>query len=258
MSYKKEKVTFQAFDGTNINCLKLTPTLKGALRVPAVLFQPGNRMTPDDYLWLLEPLAREGWLVYGIYQRGHGSGVPDCNDRGGPIQQQDLQLALDLVKQDDLVDTERVALVGHSNGGHMIQRLAVQESVKCLVPMSQISDWYLFVSSSQDYLPDYYKAVTEEFGGGPEENPQPYWERSCLHLAEQIAIPVLTIVGGDDTTTPPHLSRLMHEALVKGGNQRAEMAVIPGVGHFYEVYAFDGYLTKKVAQIVVDWLKKIL
>lgn len=254
---KTEKLSFLSFDGETINYLKLMPSNTDH-KLPAILFEPGNRMTSDDYMWLLKPLAKCGWLVYAIYQRGYGSGVPDTNDRGGPIQQLDLQHALACLRSDVDADAERIAMVGHSNGGHMIQRLAAEEKVKCLVPISQVSDWGIFVAAAKEYLPDYYKVVTKEFGGSPAEHPEPYRVRSCLHLADKIKLPVLAIVGGDDTITPPHLTRLMHEALLAAGNTQSEMIIVPDVGHFFEVYAFNGYATDLVAKIIVDWLQKTI
>lgn len=257
MTYKKSVSSFTSFDGETINYLKLLhETNKKSM--PSVLFHPGNRCTPDDYLWLLGPLAEAGYVVIGLYQRGYGSGVKGINDRGGKIQQQDHQVALNYLKDMPEVDQTRIALVGHSNGGHMVQRLATKEPVKCVVALSQICDWGLFVSSTKEYMPDYYYQVTKEFGGSPEDNPEPYKERSCLHLADKIKIPVLAIVGSDDTTTPIHLTRLMHDALRKGGNKKSEMVVVPDVGHFYERYSFNGYKTSEVAQVVVDWLGRTL
>lgn len=255
---QREHLFFKSFDDTKINILKLIPEEAKAGKTLSILFEPGNRCTPDDYHWLLEPLCGAGYLVYGIYQRGYGSGTPEINDRGGLIQQNDMKIALQLLKQDPLADVDRIACIGHSNGGHMVQILAAKERFKCGVAMSQICDWALFVGSSKTYLPDYYTQVIADFGGPPETNPQPYIDRSCLHLAKDITIPILAICGGDDSTTPPHLSRLMYEELRKHGNDGAELIIVPGVGHFYEVYAFDGYLTNKIAEEIINWLKNTL
>jgi len=257
MNYKKIVKSFQSFDGETINYLMLVPESDNG-SLPAVLFHPGNRCRPDDYMWLLEPLVKAGYLVFGVYQRGYGSGLPGVNDRGGKIQQKDLELALNCLKSMAEVNHSRIALIGHSNGGHMVQRLAAKEQVKCVVALSQICDWSLFISSCKDYLPDYYRQVISEFGGPPESNPEPYKERSCLHLAGDIKVPVLAIVGGDDTTTPIHLTELMYEALKESGNDKAEMVVIPNAGHFYEDYSFAGYKTSEVSEIVVNWLKENL
>ncbi len=248
-------IEFISHDGLPIRVLSLVPEGAREGKTPAVLFQPGNRCALDGYMWLFKPLRAAGYLVYGIHQRGYGSGPDGVNDRGGPIHQEDLRRALEFLKENPLVDASRITCIGHSNGGHMVQRMAaIYGGFSRLVALSQISDWELFIRSAKTYLPDYYAKVVREFGGPPEENPAPYLERSCLHLADKITLPVLAVVGGEDTTTPPHLSRNMVDALRRAGNDRAELVVIPGVGHFFENYGFDGYKTEEVAQAVLEWM----
>lgn len=256
-AFKESKLSFVAVDGVQINYLRFEPE-EGTDKVPGVLFHAGNRCTADDYRWICEAIAREGYVVYDIYQRGYGSGEPGVNDRGGLIQQGDFRDALQILKQDPRVDTSRIAIGGHSNGCHISLRTAAQIPVKCVFAMSQVADWSVFVSGCEKYYPDYYNQIIVEFGGSPEQNPGPYQERSNVYLADHIKCPVLNLVGGDDTVCPPHLSRMMHEALLKTGNEKSEFCVIDGVGHFYEKYAFDGYKLEETAEAVCDFLRRNL
>ncbi len=254
---KESLESFAAVDGVVINYLRFEPE-GGPEKVPGVLFEPGNRCTADDYRWIAETIAREGYVVYDIHQRGYGSGTPGVNDRGGLIQQGDFRDALQILRRDPRVDPARIAIGGHSNGCHISLRTAAQFPVKCVFAMSQIADWGIFVSGCEKYYPDYYNEIIKEFGGTPQENPGPYQERSNLYLADHIKCPVLNLVGGDDTVCPPHLSRMMHEALLKTGNDRSEFRIIDGVGHFYEKYAFDGYKLEETAAAVCEFLKRTL
>lgn len=250
--------SFKAIDGVQINYIRFEP-VGGPEKVPGVLFEPGNRCTADDYRWVAEAIAKEGYVVYDIHQRGYGSGTPGVNDRGGLIQQGDYREALQIMMADPRVDTERIAFGGHSNGSHIALRTAAQiPFVKCVFAMSQVCDWSKFVSGCELYYPDYYKDVIVEFGGTPAENPGPYQERSNLYMADRIKCPVLNLVGGDDTVCPPHLTRMMHEALLKAGNDKSEYCVIDGVGHFYEKYAFDGYKLEETAEAVCEFLRRTL
>lgn len=254
---KESKESFQAVDAVAINYLRFEPA-GGSEKVPGVLFEPGNRCTADDYRWIAEAIAKEGYVVYDIYQRGYGSGTPGVNDRGGLIQQGDFREALRILKQDPRVDPERIAVGGHSNGSHISLRTAAQFPVNCCFAMSQVCDWSIFVKGAEGYYPDYYKEIVAEYGGTPEENPGPYQERSNLYLAGRITCPVLNLVGGDDTVCPPHLSRMMHEALLASGNTASELRIIEGVGHFFERYAFDGYKLEETAAAVCDFLRRNL
>lgn len=254
---KESRERFEALDGVVINYLRLEP-VGGADKAPGVLFEPGNRCTADDYRWIAEAIAKEGYVVYDIDQRGYGSGTPGVNDRGGLIQQNDFLEAWRILRKDPRVDPGRIAIGGHSNGCHISLRAAAQIPVKCCFAMSQVCDWGIFVSGCEKYYPDYYAEIIKEFGGTPQEYPGPYQERSNLYLAEKIKCPVLNLVGGDDTICPPHLSRMMHEALIATGNDQSEMVVIDGVGHFYERYAFDGYKLDETAAAVCDFLRRRL
>lgn len=257
VKYKESMEHFEAVDGVRINYLRFEPE-KGQAKIPGVLFEPGNRCTADDYRWIAEAIAREGYVVYDIYQRGYGSGTPGVNDRGGLIQQGDFREAWQILRKDPRVDPNRIAIGGHSNGCHISLRTAALVPVKCCFAMSQVCDWSIFVKGCEAYYPDYYKEIVAEFGGTPDNNPGPYQERSNLYLADRIKCPVLNLVGGDDTICPPHLTRMMHEALVATGNTKSEMCVIDGVGHFYERYAFDGYKLEETAATVCDFLKRWL
>ena len=49
----------------------------------------------------------------------------------------------------------------------------------------------------------------------------------------------------------------MHEALVKAGNSRAKLELLPGVGHFFE-QAFRGYRYDRVVEVTTSWFTETL
>lgn len=267
IQFKESLESFVAPDGVKINYLRFVPEdIDERGKAPGICFQPGNRCTADHYRWICEAIAREGYVVYDIHPRGYGSGTPAENDRGGPIQQADFRQLLDILREDPNVDPARIAIGGHSNGGHITLRTAALDDaesrgvppLKGVFALSQVADWARFVGGAKYYYPDYYELIVEEFGGAPEENPQPYLDRSSVHLADKIKCPVFNLVGDDDTTCPPHLTRSMYEALLASGNDKAELFTISEVGHFYEKYSFDGYKLEETAMAVVDFLKRTI
>jgi dipeptidyl aminopeptidase/acylaminoacyl peptidase len=244
-------------EGEKINYVLYKPEDNSTF--PSILFHPGNRLFPEDYEWLHKGLVQNGYLVMAICQRGYGSGEKGINDRAGVVQQKDLSKALKILKGLKWVQKNRIGAIGHSNGaGLCLRTAAFNKDVKCVVALSQVSDWAEFVSRTERYLPDYYNLICEEFGGRPLINPEPYKTRSCLHLADQIIVPVYIIVGAEDTITPPYLSRWMYNALISSGNKQVDFSVLEGVGHFFEKHSFSGYKTGEVLKIVLDWLKKNL
>ena len=256
---KRTNEQFVSSDGISFYLRCLVPFHVKERNTPTVLLHPAGTCMPDDYSWITNMLCRRGFLVYTLFQRGYGSGPPEENDRGGLQQQQDLREAFQFVKQQPLVDPERIVCIGHSNGAHMIQRLAVLEDFACGVAMSQLSDWNTHCRVSKEFIPDYYyNRALKWYNGSPEENPEEYLSRSCLHLADQIKMPILAITGDRDNITPPHWGRLMTEALQRAGNTRSEFISVHKAGHFFENFGFYGDQRAEVAEIVADWLDKIL
>ena len=68
---------------------------------PTALILPAGKCFPEDYNWISGTLCRRGYLVYGLYQRGYGSGIPEVNDNAGPIQKQDMRDAFHCMKQQE-------------------------------------------------------------------------------------------------------------------------------------------------------------
>jgi len=247
------------FESNDENIQYLFYQLNFESDVPTIVFHPGNRLFPEDYEWLFYPLVENGYNVMALYQRGYGSGKVKVNDRAGLIQQQDLSHAISTVLNMNNVNSNRIGLIGHSNGAGMALRLSAKNSIiKCVVSMSMISDWEEFVKRLEHHLPDYYAKVCQHLGGCPEINPKAYKERSCIHLANNIKIPVLFISGDDDAITPTYQSTWMYEKLIKAGNKQSEFLTVQGAGHFYEKYSFSGYKTNYVARGIVSWLEKVL
>jgi dipeptidyl aminopeptidase/acylaminoacyl peptidase len=241
-------------EGEKINYILYRPA--GRKTFSSILFHPGNKVIPEDYDWLNEGLALNGYLVMAIAQRGYGSGKRCVNDRAGAIQQKDLSNALSILKKIEGADKDRIGAIGHSNGAGLSLRLAAYtKDVKCVVALSMVSDWAEFVRRAEEYLPDYYKLICEEFGGSPSQNPEAYQIRSCLHLADKIRVPVYIIVGAEDTTTPAYLSKWMYDALKNCGNNNVDFLILEEAGHFYENSSFSGYKTQEVQELVLKWLK---
>ena len=106
-----------------MNCYTPFKTVEN--KTPTVIIHPGGTCFAEDYGWIAGTMCRRGYLVYCLHQRGYGSGEPGLNDNGGPQQERDFVEAIDFVKMQPFVDVNSIILIGHSNGAHMIQRIAV-------------------------------------------------------------------------------------------------------------------------------------
>lgn len=56
---------------------------------------------------------------------------------------------------------------------------------------------------------------------------------------------------------PHDHSQWMYEALVKAGNARVKLELLPGAGHFFEA-GFSGYRYDRVIELTTTWLAETL
>lgn len=255
---KKTTEQFVTSDGITMYLQCFVPFHTKEDHTPTALIVPGGQCSPEDYNWISGTLCRRGYLVYSLYQRGYGSGEPRVNDHAGQRQQQDLREAFDFVAAQPLVDRSRIAVIGHSLGADLVQKLAAEKDFACGVAMSQLSDWLTYVKYSKDFIPDYYKRACQKYGGDPFNNPEGYIERSTLQLADKIKTPMLAITGDRDNITPAVWAEKMTEALNASGNTKSKCVIVENAGHFFEHFGFHGDQRTEVAEIIMDWLGEMM
>ncbi len=255
---KKTTINFTAKDGTPFYMQCYVPFHMKEKGTPTALILPAGKCFPEDYNWISGTLCRRGYLVYGLYQRGYGSGIPEVNDNAGPIQKQDMRDAFHCMKQQPMVDPKRIVVIGHSNGASMMQQLATEEDFVCGVALSQLSDRLAYAKIAEEFEPGYYERANRMYNGTPYDNPEAYIERSCLHLADRIRIPILAITGDRDFITPSVWARRMTEALNKAGNTKSDCVIIEDAGHFFEHYGFHGDQRTEVAEIMMEWIERMM
>ena len=255
---KKTTVSFTAKDGTAFYMQCYIPFHTKERKTAAAMILPAGKCFPEDYNWISGLLCRKGYLVYALYQRGYGSGIPEVNDNAGPVQKQDMRDAFHFVLEQPMVDPKKVVVIGHSNGASMMQQLAAEEDFACGVALSQLSDRLAYAKIAKDFEPGYYKRADTMYHGNPFDHPEGYIERSCLHLADKIKIPILAITGDRDFITPSVWAERMTKALNEAGNTRSEFVAIEDAGHFFEHYGFHGDQRTEVAEIIVVWIMKMM
>jgi acetyl esterase/lipase len=169
-----------------------------------------------------EHLRAQGLLVWNI----------DYAPAGSPWPQTllDVAAAFDAATADPLADPARVAVVGHSAGGHLALWLASRGEgrtpggapavrVRLCVPQAPVACLAL---GWQQHLGD--GAVQLLVGGSPEELPGRYAAADPLALLP-LAVPTVLLHGADDDVVP--LSQSETYAAASG----ARLRVVPG-GHY--------------------------
>ena len=216
-----------------------TPAEQG-LHPVVVLIHGGYWRTPFDRA-LMAPLAEDlvsrGFAVWNIDYRRIGDGGGGENWRA---TFDDVVAALELLSEigaEHGADVDRIALAGHSAGGHLALWLASEFEVDAVVSQAGVANLSdsvgvaASVGSAEEGLGVLdTPAAVELLGGTPKEVPDRYAFASPSALLP-LGTPVLVLHGDQDTLLP-----LQHNkdfvALAKESGEDVELVVFPGVGHF--------------------------
>ncbi len=181
-------------------------------------------------------LARRGLATWNVeYRRAGGAG-------GWPETFEDVAAAIDALADAAAsgapLDLDRVALVGHSAGGHLaLWAAGRRHGDGALVPAPPRVRAALVVSLAG--LPDlaesarrgvYERSVDGLMGGFPDEHPDRYAEGSPAELLP-LGVPQLLIHGTADLPDNVDMNRVYAERAAAAGDE-VETLELPGVDHF--------------------------
>jgi dipeptidyl aminopeptidase/acylaminoacyl peptidase len=163
----------------------------------------------------------------------------------------DLEAGVDAAIARGLVDPERLASAGWSNGGILTVELLTRSqryraaSVGA-ADVEWISDWgnVDFGASFDNYY----------FGAPPWEKPQVYVEKSPFFRLTQVTTPTLVFSGTEDRNVPPHESWSLFRALQQIGKAPARLVLFPGEPHSLEQVAHQ----RRKLQEELDWFDRYL
>lgn len=140
----------------------------------------------------------------------------------------DLEKGVDTLIAAGLVDPQRLATVGWSNGGILSAELITRSgrfraaSVGA-ADVEWFSDW-----ANVDFgaaFDNYY------FGGPPWEIPQVYLQKSPFFRLERVTTPTIVFTGTEDRNVPPHQSWSLFRALQQLGKTEVRLVLFPGEQH---------------------------
>jgi acetyl esterase/lipase len=144
------------------------------------------------------------------------------------------------------LDLDRVALVGHSAGGHLALWLAGRRNLPGDEPLGSPPTLPLRgvvalagITDLRDYAGgagNCNAAVPELLGGTPDDVPQRYALASPIELLPA-GVPLRLVHGDGDPTVPTRQSRDF-AARARSLGDDAELVLIPGAGHFDVIAPF--------------------
>lgn len=137
-------------------------------------------------------IAQKGFVVLASQYRGNDGG--EGREEFGGSDVNDVLRLIDIVKETDYMDENRIYMIGASRGGMMtyiccrksddIQAAAIHAGV------SNCIDQYNYRGNSMKSV---YKSL---IGYTPEENEQEYIDRSAVFWANEIDVPLYIVHGG--------------------------------------------------------------
>ena len=224
----------------------------GTTKLPALVLSPGRNRDVKGLEWLSRGLAERGYVVLAQRYR-------DGDVRYYGRDPEDIRNAVSHLVTVARVDAGRIGIIGHSRGGMacLLAAAAGDARVRSAVALSPPTDHLRYVRGLREYAPSRYGEIARAHGGTPEDAADYYREVSALTHAERIKMPVLLVHGTLDLVAPHDHSQWMYDALVKAGNTRAKLELIPGAGHFFE-RAFGGYVTGDVLNLAAKWFAETL
>jgi acetyl esterase/lipase len=205
--------------------------------VPVVVLVHGGFWRQEYDLGLMDPLAESlvdaGYAAWNIeYRRVDGAG-------GYPQTFDDVAAAVDHLAElgDARLDLDRVAVVGHSAGGHLAAWIAGRPSLPDDAPWARPAVRPV-VAFPQAGVLDLVGCAREDLGvgacqglvgGDPEQRPGRYALVSPTELVP-IGVPVIAVHGRRDPIVPLSQSETYVDAAVAAGDP-AELVVLDDADH---------------------------
>ena len=229
-------ISYKARDGQEIPAYLTLPPGIPPEHLPLVVLPHGGPQARDfpRFDWWAQFLATRGYAVLQPQFRG-STGFGEAFRKAGyhqwgGLMQDDVSDGVSELVNKGIADPQRVCIVGASYGGYAALAGAAftPKLYKCAASVNGVSD-----------LPEMAAYVEHRQGSGALD----YWrehigapydpgllQRSPVHAAERITVPILLLHASDDTVVPFAQSASMAHALARTHN--ATLVALPGEDHW--------------------------
>ena len=228
---------YQARDGVELHGLLYLPQNGAAASSPPVVISVHGGPTAQarpSFSASTQYLANQGIAVFAVNVRGStgfGKTFTRLDNREKRLDSvRDLVDTVAFLSRDDRVDTSRVAVMGGSYGGYMVNAVlgAYPGVFDAGVSMVGVSDW---VRALQTASPALKASDRIEYGDIREQRWQAFYEKnSPINLVEDIQVPLLVQHGANDPRDPVSESDRFVTAIRDAGGS-VEYLRFPDEGH---------------------------
>lgn len=189
---------------------------------PVVVSIHGGAFMAEFDRTLHQPLARElarrGFAVWNIEYRRAGSGrLAETTD--------DVWAALECLRRQPGLRTERIAVFGHSAGGYLSEWVAAHPAVDLVVPLSPVTDLPAVIAAGGDD-----GGIVQWLAATPEDHPALY-EAADVRRRLPAGTPHVLVHGDRDGVVDVEQSR-EHADVVRLSGDPCELIELAGEGHY--------------------------
>ena len=246
-------IIFASPDRVDLKLNIYRPLLSG--KYPALIIIYGGAWregTPDSYETYSSYMADQGYSVIAIDYRH----APKYKF---PAQLEDVKVALQYIQDraaDFEIDTQRMAIMGRSAGGHLATLAAYEQNA---FPFRAVVSYYGAVNLTEGYYdppvpnPIDTRTVLKNFlGGTPKEFPELYQQASPINYPRSNLPPSLLVYAGRDHLVQAKFGRQLYNKL-KSTNNHAVLLEIPWAEH-----AFDAVFSGVSNQLALYYTERFL
>jgi alpha-beta hydrolase superfamily lysophospholipase len=293
--YMSKEVTLKSGDAELAGTLT-TPTREG--RFPAVLLVGGGEPSDRDlrglFASIADELSKNGFCVLRYDRRGIGASKGDASASTENEEAADAQSALDYLREQDAVDPDRIAVLGHAKGAYYALKVSAEKDyAKGLVLMAPV---FTIERGAEEKKEDAALAATKAMW------PKDYAElalrtarateakvrgakgdwinilgKRChvktmreemsdapMAVIGKVKAPVFILQGRDDDSEALGTAAGLDKALAEAGNTNHTLKYYGYLGRFFGAIVNDGsrrihYDTDKAVMAnIKDWLDKVL
>jgi len=229
-----QAIRYPSVDGQMVNALFTPPVRRENDALPALFVDvhggPSGAQSDNSAIHYTQILASAGYAVLRVNYRGSwGSGAAFADgvlgDMGGK-DFQDIMAGIDYLIAQELIDGNRLAIGGWSNGGYLSAWAVTQTTrFKAAMMGAGISDWHNM--HAQTNIADADVLLLQ---ADPLENPDAYRRSSPITYAGRVTTPTLILHGENDPAVPVAQAYAFYRALCER-NVPTELVVYPREGH---------------------------
>ena len=255
-------VRYKSFDGLEIPAIYYQPkqATKDA-KVPALVWVhggPGGQST-QAYQPVIQYLVNHGYAILAVNNRGssgYGKSFYKMDDQNhGDKDLKDCIAGKDWLKQQDIIDPEKIGIIGGSYGGYMTMAALTYapEEFEVGVNIFGVTNWLRTLKSIPPWWESFKEALYLEMGDPNTADSVRLRKISPLFHTENVTKPLIVLQGAQD----PRVLKVESDEIVEGVRKN-------GVPVEYVLFEDEGHgFVKKENQIeaygrVLSFLDKYL